>query len=83
MPNDLRWRPDKFGTPARALYFRGLYAGDVRHAVMNFADGKSWRAWAQTSPEGEEVGWYHTEAEAKAALLTEATRAVGEQDEGG
>lgn len=74
--NPLHWRPDEFGTPDRALYFRGLYAGEVREAPESFRPtGKPWRAWAQTLPDARDIGWYHTEDEAKA----EVQRAVGEQ----
>jgi hypothetical protein len=74
----LRWHPDEFGRSGRALYFMSLYAGEVQHVPNHPRQGSTWRAWAQTGPDLNELGWYQTEDEAKAALLGEVWRAIND-----
>ena len=69
----LFWRPDGYGKPGRALYARDLYLGQVMHVPTHpRRQGQTWRAWLMTTDEGEEVGWYPTEQEAKEALVDAA-----------
>lgn len=70
------WRPDCFGRAERALYVGGLNVGTVMHHATGRQ--KSWRAWLMTDEDGEEIGWYMTEREAKDALEDAAARKLCE-----
>ncbi len=74
----LFWRPDGYGNPGRALYARDLYLGHVTHWTYPDPSHRAtpWRAWLMTDEEGEEVGWWATEQEAKDALVDAALKAL-------
>ena len=46
----------------------------TEHRAWSRADdrGQGWRAWLMTDEEGDPIGWYPTEQEAKKALLDKA-----------
>ena len=83
MPDDpkatpaLRWRKDEFGNVDRALYIGRLYIGHIMHCPKHpRRPDAPWRAWLMTSDEGDEAGWYASEADAKAALHAAAMEAL-------
>lgn len=73
----LFWRKDGYGRPERALYAGGLYLGEVMCLPTNpRLSGAIWRSWLMTTDEGDEIGWYMTEQEAKDALVDAALKAL-------
>jgi hypothetical protein len=69
----LCWRPDCFGKPGRALFVGGLNVGSIMYHKRDERDDP-WRAWLMTDEDGNEIGWYLTEREAKYALVDAAVK---------
>jgi hypothetical protein len=69
-------RNDCWGHARRALYLGKLYVGSIMPGSANHHPGE-WRAWFMSDEDGEELGWFQTEAQAKTALEDRLEWALG------
>lgn len=80
----ISWRTDEFGKPERALYVGSIYVGSLTHESRRFGVGgreiepreKPWRAWFMNDIDGNELGWYPTEQEARDAMVDAAVKGL-------
>lgn len=70
----------------KELYLGALYVGEVINFRMKSpfaAEGRTWRTWCTDSAEGNSLGYYATEAEAKGALESWLVSALPNRGGGG
>jgi hypothetical protein len=72
---DLIWHADSRWE--RNLFIGKLYVGTIRLWVSDVHKNLPWYAWVQDSEDGHRIGWYATEAEAKAALEAAVRNLIG------
>lgn len=75
-PVALYWRDDPYGHKKNALCIGTIYVGDVNEH-WHTAASKQWLAWLMADCDGQEVGRFATEQEAKDALVGAALKELG------
>lgn len=76
------WRKDVYGKERAALYIGGLYVGSIMQwkSVLHSDDKHNgmWRGWFMNDDEGDQVGWFPTADEARAAVERALTAALSQ-----